>query len=186
MTGNLIIEKITPVFALKNTAQVHGQAPGSNQLSEIQFRNSTDEVVGTISAFRKPDKGQGIVMYARNNENGSVVDNSVNLGVNADGTKTVSLSAVTAWKTALGIEAVKATYTTVTTGQINGETDANVTVNLPSSYSRIIAVIPWAYIPSSSWDTGLVFKSYSSGVFGVHTVGNTRQSYTIRYTVLYV
>lgn len=74
----------------------------------------------------------------------------------------------------------------VTTPTMTGDSTHTVQLTLPTTYSQILAVIPYGYDPSSSWNTRIVFDAADiQGTLRFRVVGSTSQYYTIRYWVIY-
>ena len=73
-----------------------------------------------------------------------------------------------------------------TTTTFAGESTHTVQLTLPTTYSQILAVIPYGYDPSSNWNTRIVFDAVNiQGTLRFRVVGSTSQYYTIRYWVIY-
>ena len=74
----------------------------------------------------------------------------------------------------------------ITTSTVQGDSTQTVTLTLPGTYKEILAVIPYGYDPSSSWNTRIVFDAATvEGSLRFRVVGSVSQYYTIRYWVLY-
>lgn len=77
------------------------------------------------------------------------------------------------------------TTTTTLSAGTQGQTHT-IQLTLPTTYSQILAVIPYGYDPSSTWATRIVFDAVDNqGTLRLRVVGSTSQYYTIRYWVLY-
>ncbi len=72
------------------------------------------------------------------------------------------------------------------TGTLAGNQRHSVTVTLPAGYESILAVIPFGFDPSTSWNTVLYFDGASAdGTVSVHINGASSQYYSIKYKVFY-
>ena len=84
---------------------------------------------------------------------------------------------------------VRSYHGQVTTNTLAAGTDGQthtIQLTLPTTYSQILAVIPYGYDPSSSWNTRIVFDAVDNqGTLRLRVVGSTSQYYTIRYWVIY-
>lgn len=73
-----------------------------------------------------------------------------------------------------------------TTGTLSGNQRHSISVTLPSNAVSVLAVIPYGFDPSSTWNTVLYFDgATNAGAVSFHINGSTNQYYSIKYKVLY-
>lgn len=101
MTGNLTIEKTTPRNILNNDSFTEGTAPSGNATSWVQFGDSAGKEMGDVFHRYSTAKGSTIVIRGKNYNNGSAVNNDLELTVYSDGSRRVAVSDATAWLSAL-------------------------------------------------------------------------------------
>ncbi len=96
-------------------------------------------------------------------------------------------NSLTKIKTDLYDSIVKSQIFVITTDTINGYNDITLTLTLPTSYTRILSVVPIGIIPVDTWNTVLNIKSVSldGTQMYVRTAGANNQKYTVEYLVLY-
>ena len=120
MSGDLGITQADQGHILiKNTQVVPGTTPTADiYTGQLGFRTNTNVTFGWVDHRYTKAKASQIRLSARNNGTGSNVDNSLIIGVDNDGTRTVTMSSAAAWRTGLGLgtAATRDATTSITSG----------------------------------------------------------------------
>lgn len=76
----------------------------------------------------------------------------------------------------------------ITPSSIANDEMAVALTDLPSSYNEILAIIPIAAWPNSTWDTYVIamrWDGVGTTTIVLHTTNSAAQTYTLTYVVLY-
>ena len=110
MSGTLTTANTSPILYLKNTAADVTATTGTSQRGWlIGFQDKNDINVGFLQSTINTDGRGRTVLLARKKVNGSNVDNSMEIYVNADGTRGVAVTSPQAWLSALGLNLTQTT-----------------------------------------------------------------------------
>lgn len=97
-------DTMTGDLNLKSTSHTIGTAPATTASDRrLYFRDLAGTVFGKLQSIFTSANAIGVQLGAQRTVNGSLIENNVNLYVNADGTRSVVFTEPAKWRGALGI-----------------------------------------------------------------------------------
>lgn len=84
-------------------------------------------------------------------------------------------------------ELVKVYYNYTISSSIAGGTDEIVSISLPSSYTKILQIIPIMVQVTATWESFAIINGlYDNNKISIHTIGSASQAYKVSYCILYL
>lgn len=138
MTGDLTIRKNSSHILAQMTDVTIGTAPSANTGGYLDFSDSTGtQTVGRYSATYGSNGATYATMLTRNKVNGANIDNSILLRVSSTGARSVTLSEIAPWLTALGLGQLQVSNFQAPAQTTSGSTTTPGTVNVSIANSEI-------------------------------------------------
>lgn len=115
LSTNIKLAKDKPTIIFHDSANIRGTTPSGNIYSQLQFYDAGNNQVGSIGHRQTATKAQQIYISTTNAEHGSSVTNSLSIGVDASGNRTITVAEAEPWIDALGLNSVSVSPTVVST-----------------------------------------------------------------------
>lgn len=160
MTGNLTISKTNPTAVYQSTnldSAVGETVPADDTaFGGVQISDMQGVTIGWVKAYKNENDRTYIQMVERRIVGGNTIFNSLSLGINADGSRSVSVSEAAAWLSALGLTPTAWGTDKVAKYKKQGSvvtvtwSGTNTDVSVPPNTWTAVATLPSGYRPSTN------------------------------------